>query len=146
VATRHGPKKGGDFYAPFAGAGVSWVVVQHSVAWAGLLLYQVASSSIQLCGHNKHRPKIRWDGYAFFLGVAGAPSKTKSPGTRPTCIPSGILVHPAVWPLRTLADNWGGTVPLYGRGAGSPSNTKWPRLRPSSISNGILMHPAIWPQ
>jgi len=42
-------------------------------------------------------------GVPFFLGVAGPPSNTKSPGPRPTSIPSGILVHLAVWPQRTLA-------------------------------------------
>jgi len=26
------------------------------------------------------------------------PSNTMWPGPRPTCVPSGILVHPAVWP------------------------------------------------
>jgi len=33
-----------------------------------------------------------------FLSRAGFPSNTKSPGLRPTSIPSGILMHPAVWP------------------------------------------------
>jgi len=28
----------------------------------------------------------------------GPPSNTMSPGPRPTSIPSGILIHPAVWP------------------------------------------------
>ena len=34
-------------------------------------------------------------------------------------VPSGILIHLAIWPQRTLAENWGGAVPLSG-GAGSP--------------------------
>jgi len=42
---------------------------------------------------------------SFFLGGAGYPSNTKSTGQRPTSIPSGILVHPYVWPQRTLARN-----------------------------------------
>ena len=29
---------------------------------------------------------------------AGSPSNTMSPGSRPTTIPSGILIHAAVWP------------------------------------------------
>ena len=45
--------------------------------------------------------------HAFFLEAAGSPSNTKSPEQRPTSIPSGILVYPAVWPQRTLAENWG---------------------------------------
>ena len=28
---------------------------------------------------------------------AGSPSNTNSPGLRPTSVPSGILMHPAVW-------------------------------------------------
>jgi len=31
-------------------------------------------------------------------GGAGSPSNTLSPGSRPTSVPSGILIHPAVWP------------------------------------------------
>jgi len=34
------------------------------------------------------------------FGVGGSPSNTKSPGQRHTSIPSGILVHPAVWVQR----------------------------------------------
>jgi len=34
----------------------------------GLLPYQVASSSIQPFGHNRHGPKIGWGGCALFLG------------------------------------------------------------------------------
>ena len=29
------------------------------------------------------------------------------PGPRPTSVPSGILIHPAVWPQQTWAKNWG---------------------------------------
>jgi len=29
---------------------------------------------------------------------AGSPSNTMSPGPRPTSVPSGILIHPTVWP------------------------------------------------
>jgi len=46
-----------------------------------------------------------------FLGAAGSPSNTMSPGPRPTSTPSGILIHPAVWPQQTWAENWG-AVPL----------------------------------
>jgi len=40
------------------------------------------------------------------------PHLTQSPGPRPTSIPSGILIHRAVWPQRTWAENWGGCAPL----------------------------------
>jgi len=52
------------------------------------------------------------------LGVAGTPSNTKSLRPRPTSIPSGILVHPAVWSQRTLAENWG--LCLFRRGGWVP--------------------------
>ena len=32
---------------------------------------------------------------------AGSPSNTIWPGMRPTSVPSGILIHPAVWPQWT---------------------------------------------
>ena len=54
-------------------------------------------------GHNRHRPKI---GEVSFLGGAGSPSNTMLPGPRPTPLPSGILIHLAVWPQQTRAENW----------------------------------------
>jgi len=80
-----------------------------------------------------------------FRGRAGYPSNTKSPGLRPTSVPSTILIHPAVWPKKHGPKIWG-LRPLLGGGAGSPSNTKSPGPRPSSIPSDILIHAAIWPQ
>jgi len=79
----------------------------------GLLPYKMASSSIQPFGHNRHGPKIG-GAVTFFSGGEGAesPSNTKVPEPRPTSIPSGILVHIAVWPQRTWTENCGGCVPL----------------------------------
>jgi len=34
----------------------------------------------------------------FFLGGAESPASTVWPGPKPISIPSGILIHPAVWP------------------------------------------------
>jgi len=62
------------------------------------------------------------EGCALFSGGAGSPSNTKSRGPRPTSIPSGILVNPAIWPQRTLAQNWG-LCPFRAGGTGSPSNS-----------------------
>jgi len=62
----------------------------------GLPPYQVASWSMQQFGHNRRGPII--GGYAPFWGGAGSPSNTKLRGLRPTSIPSGISMHPAVWP------------------------------------------------
>jgi len=74
-------------------------------------------SSIQPVGHNRHGPKIGWGGCALLLEVAGSPSNTKLPEPRPTSIPSGILVYPAVWPQRTITENWG-LCPFRGRELG----------------------------
>ena len=62
----------------------------------GLLPYQAASSSIQPFGRNRHGPKIRWGGCAFFLGVAGSTSNTMSRRPRSTSVPSAVLIHAAV--------------------------------------------------
>jgi len=78
---------------------------------------------------------------------AGSPSNTKWPGLRPTSLPSGILIHPAVWPQPTWAKNWGLLCPfLWGRGAGSPSNTMWPGRRPTCTPSFILINPTVWTQ
>jgi len=80
------------------------------------------------------------------LGGAGFPSKTTSPGPRSTSVLSVILIHPAVWPQQTWAENGWAAVPLLGRGAGSPSNTMWPGPTPTSLQSFILVHPTVWPQ
>ena len=62
---------------------------------------------IQPFGHNRHGPTIEWGGgCAFFLGELGL-HLTQSHGPRPISIPSGILVHPSVWPQWRWAKNWG---------------------------------------
>jgi len=139
---RHGPKRGG--CCAFADSSIGTRLIQSDLG-RGLLPYQVASSSIQLFGHNRHGSTIGWGGYALFLGVAGSPSNTKSPVLRPTCIPSGILMHPAVWPQYKWAKNWG-SAPFLGRRAWSPSSTVWPGPRATSMPSATLIHPAVWPQ
>jgi len=67
------------------------------------------------------------------------------PGPRPISIPSGILIHAAVWPQRTWAENWK-AVPLWERGAGSTFNTMWPGPRPSRMRSFILIRSTIWQQ
>ena len=133
----------------------------------GLLPYQVAFSSIQAFGHNRHGTK-NGDGTPF-RGGTGSPSNTALPGPRSTAVPSDIiiiiiirfvkrqnvkrlpwrfrdiLIHPAVWPQQTWTENWGLYLHL-GRAAGSPSNTMLFGSRPTSLPSGILIHPAIWPQ
>ena len=79
-------------------------------------------------------------------GGARSPSNTKSPGPRPSSIPSDILIHAAIWPQPIRAENWRGAVPLWGRGVGLPSNTMWPWPRPTCAPSFILIHPTVWPQ
>ena len=64
------------------------------------------------------------------------------PGPKPIIVPSGILIHPAVWPQ---AENWG-LCPPFWLGNWAPTNTVWPGPRPTFIPSGILIHPAVWPQ
>jgi len=66
----------------------------------GLPPYEVASWCIQTFGHNRNGPKIgkRAPVHPFVERGAGSPSNTESPGLRPTFVPSGILMHPAIWP------------------------------------------------
>ena len=45
-------------------------------------------------------------------GELGCSANTMSPGPRPISIPSGILIHPAVWPQQTWAENSGGCAPF----------------------------------
>jgi len=47
-------------------------------------------------------------------GRCWVPSNTKSPGLRPTAIPSDILIHPGIWPQQMWVENWG-LCPFIGR-------------------------------
>jgi len=60
----------------------------------------------------------------LFWGGAESPPNTKSPGPRPTSIPSGILNHPAIWPQRTLVENWGRCSFFLGGGEWGPHLTR----------------------
>jgi len=91
---RHGPKRGG-LLCPFRGE-LGPRLTQRCLG-RGLLLCQLASSSIQPFGHNEQWSKIGVM-CPFSEGGGGSPSNTTSPEVRPTSIPSGILMHSAVWP------------------------------------------------
>jgi len=52
-------------------------------------------------------------------GQLGPHLTPKSPGPRPSSIPSDILIHAAIWPQQIWAENWG-LCPFGGGGAGSP--------------------------
>jgi len=47
-------------------------------------------------GHNRHGPKI--GGAVPLSRNAGNPSNTTWPAPRSTSVPSGVFIHPAVWP------------------------------------------------
>jgi len=81
-------------------------IVVYNVAWAEAYL---PTSGILT------QPTENWGGglCALFFGGAGSPSNTMSPGPRSTSAPSGILIHPAVWPEQTWAKN--GDCSLWGR-------------------------------
>ena len=100
--SRHGPKKT-EAAAPLGGGG--WVLVLHNLAWAEAYLrtkWHLDPSS-RLATIDMGRKLGR--GCAPFLGRgAGSPSSTMWPWPRPTCIPSGILIHPAVRPQYTVTD------------------------------------------
>ena len=90
---RHGPKRGG-CCAPFAG-GRSWVPVQHNVAWARVYFctkwYLHPSSRLATIDMGRKLVAV-----PLLEGPAESPSNTTSPGQKPTSIPSGTLIHPAV--------------------------------------------------
>jgi len=55
-------------------------------------------------------------------GGAQSPCNTMRPGSRPTFVPSGILIHPYL-ATTNMGRKMRGLCPLLGRGAGSPCNT-----------------------
>jgi len=72
------------------------------------------------------------------FGGAESPCNTMAPHPRSTSVPSGILIHRAVWPQQTWAEIWErGCLCPFG-GAESPSNTTWPG--PTSMQSSILIH------
>ena len=96
---------------PLFGGGAGSYVTQCGLRW-GLPSYQVASSSIQPYGHNRHGPKFGGRGLCPLGGGAGSASNTMLPGSRPTIAPSGILIHPDIWPQQTWAENWKAVPPF----------------------------------
>ena len=71
------------------------------------------------------------------------PVNTKTPESRPSSIPSGIL---AIQPFghNRYKPRIGGCA-LWGGGAGSSSNTMCPGPRPTCTPIFILNHPTVWP-
>ena len=71
-----------------------------------LLSCQEASCPIRPFSHNKHGRKSERQ-CPFLGGGTGSPSNTMSPGPRSAIVPSGILIHPAVWPQQIWTENGG---------------------------------------
>jgi len=66
-------------------------------------------------GHN-YMGRKEGDCCAPFAG-AGTASNTVWPGPGSTSIPSGVFIHPAVWPQQTRAKNWVSWVCLFSWGS-----------------------------
>ena len=68
----------------------------------------------------------------FWGGGAGSQFNTKSPGPRPSSIPSDILIHAAIWPQQIWAENWG--LCPFGEGELGP------HLTPSRLDPGLPLY------
>jgi len=69
------------------------------------------------------RNLVGWGCAPFFWGEGA--SNTTRPGPRPTFVPSGILIHLAVWPQQTWTENWVGLyVPPFLQGEPRPHLTQ----------------------
>ena len=92
----HGPKIGGCARSFLRGGELGPHLTQCGFG-RGLHPYQVASLSIPHFATTDTGPKLELCPHRG----AVAPSNTMWSGPRPTCIPSGILIHPIVWPQYT---------------------------------------------
>ena len=70
-------------------------------------------------GHNRHGPK-RWGADVLLSWRAGTPFNTMWPGPRSTSVPSGVFIHPAVWPLNMGHKLGGGGCALFSGGSWVP--------------------------
>jgi len=64
------------------------------------------------------------------VGELGPLSNTMSPGPRPTSVPSGILIHPTIWPQYTgyrQTDRTNNGPIAYGE---PPKNCNFPKYLP----------------
>jgi len=90
-----------------------WKVGNMATKIMGLAVYNVAgylttkwhldpSSSLAATDMGQN-----WGECCATFGGDESPSNTMLPGPRPTSVPSGILIHPAIWPQQTWAESWG---------------------------------------
>jgi len=59
-----------------------------------------SSAVAEICdrGHNRHMGRKGGAALPLSLGGAGSQSNTMWPGPRSTYVPSGVFIHPALWP------------------------------------------------
>jgi len=96
-------------------------------------------------GHNRHGPKSGWR-WGPFLGGAGSPSNTMSPGRAVVYFRTKWHLDPSSHLATTdTSRKFGGCAPFSG-GAGSPCNIMSLGPRPTSIPSCTLIHPTVWPQ
>jgi len=69
------------------------------------------------------------------------PSNTMLPGPRLTFVPCGMLIHPAVWPQHTWAENWG--LCPFGGGELGPHLTQWARAE-AFLHAKFHLDPSNW--
>jgi len=99
----------------------------HSVH-TGLCLRAVLRTLIHSCSENTERFFCAYwwlsASSCTLSSCAGFSSNTVWPWLRPTSIPSDILIHPAIWPQQTWAENWRVELGLHlaqcGLGRGPP--------------------------
>ena len=122
----------------------SWVPIQHHLADRGVPLHQVVSWSTQPFSHNRYGTKSGGLQCPFLGETSSYLTQCRlGRDLPPYQLPSGILIHPAVWPQQTWV-KIGGSAPFWG--SWSPSSIIWFGPRTTSIPSGILIHPAVWPQ
>jgi len=97
----------------------------------------------RLAGHNRYGPKIGGSASFFGKGNWVLPSNTISLGPKPISLPSGILIHAAIWPQQIWAEN-GALCPFAGGGVGSTSTRMWPGPRPTRTPSFILIRRTVW--
>jgi len=98
----------------------------------------------------------KFGGSAAPFWVAGSPSNTKSPGPRPSSIPSDILIHAAIWPQQIWAENWG-AVPLWGgemgphltqcgqgQGLSACQVSSWSVPQCTNVTDRLDRHTTVW--
>jgi len=91
----------------FPSTGSAWFWYKYNELMINILSSYIHTRAQQLLKWATVWPQHTWaeklggSCCAPFHGGAGFPSNTMSPEPRPTSIPSGILIHPTIWPQYT---------------------------------------------